>query len=124
LDVHKLLSIINQHTLNLIHNEIEFLENTYAAFSEDYENFLSETKRKLENLITEKRPCEAILRIGKFTGFNTLTGAWHEKLLEYHDYEKIFNLLRGDQEVMKYPKTRRANQHGFPLGFLSIRLNN
>ncbi|MEW6772699.1 MAG: type III-A CRISPR-associated RAMP protein Csm5 [Bacteroidota bacterium] len=122
LKIHHLFSLINQHTKALIEKEISILETTNEPFSETYENKLAEISEKLEKENQNNSPDTAILRIGKFTGFNNLTGNWQEGYMEVEAYNQLIEQLNGKTNISLFPKSRRCTSKGEPIGFVELKL--
>lgn len=122
LKIHHLFSLINQHTKALIEKELSILETTNEPFSETYENVLTKISRELEENIQNTSPTTAILRIGKFTGFNNLTGHWQEGYMEVEAYNQLIEQLNGKTNISLFPKSRRCTSKGEPIGFVELKL--
>jgi CRISPR-associated protein Csm5 len=123
----KLFKLLNKHTSHLINKEFEFLKRLDELFSEDYEDELKVINKQLESLIKNPNPTAAIIRIGKFTGFNTLTGHWQKDLMQHKDYSKLTQKFSENPKIQIYPKSRRTiniNQKSYPAGFIKLELIN
>jgi len=117
-----LCKMINEHTKTLL--ELE-KENRFIQ----YEDELSDYREQIKELLEEAKQCkpnQCILRMGKHTGFNFITGGWQERVFDTELYSEFkLKARRDEQRYTKFPlpKTRRFTPDGQPLGFVKLTFN-
>lgn len=129
LTTERLFKVINEHTLLLIQNELEFWEdeNNPLAIG-DYMEHLTHLKEQLKSTNTQ----QCILRVGAGGGWDFMTGGWAAGVDVYEDHilsddtwVKLKRSLRkkryNDNTI--FPKTRKLIEGGLPLGFLKLTLH-
>lgn len=119
-NIHQLFTILNEHTLRILNKETELLESTNEPFSENYEKTINNLINNITQLLENPEPNTAIIRIGKFTGFNNLTGHWQDDKLSDEHYNELIKYLNKNHSAPFYPKSRRFTSEGLPLGFIKI----
>lgn len=113
---------INAHTQALLEQEKKFITNQFEDNFYDYQE-------QLNDLLLTLKQCknnECVLRMGKHTGFNFMTGNWQEKIMNPQTFADFKTKARPKGEkYIKFPlpKTRRFAQGGTPLGFVKLIFN-
>lgn len=117
----ELLPIINNHTLNLLKHEQDFIQ-------QENDTHLDLYAEQIEKLIDQTEQCkegECVLRLGKHSGFLFMTGGWQEELMEKDQYNQLKRHVRHGKRTpdhLPLPKTRRFTAGGMPLGFIKLKL--
>ncbi len=116
-----MFNIINNHTSFLLKKEIDFwkdeicsLENL-NAYLENIGNLYAQT-----STVGKK---SAIIRLGGNSGWDSITGGWiknNPHLLDDYTYEKLTKLLNKGRDTTVYPKTRKMDEDGLPMGFVRL----
>lgn len=125
-DVVSLLRTVNNQTISLLKDEIEFWkkENDPDAIG-DYLNHLTEIYERANNC----GEGECVLRVGAGSGWDFMTGAWPrgkdnngEYILDDYTWKKLKGSLRRKHypEHVIFPKTRKLLKGGIPFGFVSL----
>ncbi len=121
-DIPHLFSLINQHTKQLVEDEITMWSEEYAVYH-GQDTYVD----NMENILTEINSCkpnECVLRLGQATGWRFITGAWTEQISEDLFYNHIVPLSRpgNDRRYSEYvfPKSRRIDDESFLFGFLKL----
>lgn len=118
----KLFDIINEHTAQLINNELSFWDKRQEGFPLEIDTYIQQLEMILSqiNQFTEGgQTC--ILRLGWGTGFRNMTGDWQEDMMTDRDLDALIKELRPKHDIhLTYPKTRRMASDGTPLGFIKI----
>lgn len=121
-DGKKLFSTVNQHTLRLVEDEIE-----YWVESADNPECIGSYVDEMIEIRNEIKSCsetECVLRVGWGSGFRFMTGDWHGEMND-SDYDLLVKSLRPRHPVdLIFPKTMRIVDGGTPLGFVKLSLNN
>lgn len=112
--------IVNEHTLNHIKKELNFLEiYNQADYTDALIDSWEEIKNKLEEINTKSKP-ECILRLASGVGFHSITGDWI-----YSDYTNTGIHSNGKKKYKsrKVAFDINSNKEMFsPMGFLHLRL--
>lgn len=111
-----LFKTLNDHTLRLLENEI----NLINQFGDDILDPYLSKLNSLYNTIEKAKENECYLRIGFATGYLNMTGDWLEE-----DFvgKEIKSEIRKKMKAIKdeiYPKTRRFLADGTPLGYIKL----
>lgn len=119
IDYNKITEIVNEHTKTLLKEEIEFMNNQEFEDEEFKENYL-ETLKNVEEEFTQINQGEMIIRLGGYTGWRSITGAWIENILDKDTWKKIYLNLNKNRNVAFFPKTRKSDDYADAFGFLKI----
>jgi CRISPR type III-A-associated RAMP protein Csm5 len=115
-----LFLLINNHTQQLVENEIEYWRTIDKTGAEDFIDNMS-------NILSEIKSCEkgneCVLRIGHASGWRFITGGWTEKL----DNFKNVVIPASRPNNYKYteydfPKSRRIDEDSDVLGFVKLKI--
>lgn len=121
-DIPHLFALINQHTKQLVEDEIRI-------WSEDYGDFKGQSGyvENMEEILDSINSCKAnqcVLRLGQAIGWRFITGAWTESLDEDFFYDNIVPKARprNEQKYSDYvfPKSRRIDDESYVFGFLKL----
>ena len=117
-DVNRLFSVINDHTLRLVEDEIDYWANT-AGDPECIGRYVDEMI-EIKNEIKRCSNSDCVLRVGWGSGFRFITGDWHGEMTE-EDYNRLVKTLRPKHPIdLMFPKTMRIADGGIPLGFIKL----
>lgn len=126
-NLNSLFSIINNHTQQLLNQEVE-IWNGYIEEDgvRDYLNSIEEVLKETSNC----KAGECVLRVGHASGWRFTTGAWAEDKLNDDNWGKLVDLARPmnrqKYDGMQFPKSRRVNyQEGHDmtlLGFVKLKI--
>jgi CRISPR-associated protein Csm5 len=114
----QLLSLINNHTMRLVEDEIDYWDNK-AQNPEALGDYLDEMNLILES-IQNCTETECVLRLGWGSGFRSMTGDWHMEMTDNDYYDMVKSIRRGHPADLVFPKTTRFVKGGVPLGFLKL----
>ena len=114
----ELFSLINDHTRQLVEEEINYWNEVDKTDGDDY---VEEMKKILQeiNLCEAGKSC--VLRIGHASGWRFMTGAWTESLSNFKDV--VVPASRPENryyEQYDFPKTRRLDEESYILGFVKL----
>lgn len=116
----ELFKIIQSHTLGLLKQEIEFLdelktnENGFLEYLDWLKDILADASDYNTN--------EALLRIGFGSGWKYITGGWATEVMSELDYEQFLKTVRRknyDSDV-PFPKSRKVGESGDMFGFVKL----
>jgi len=114
-----LFRLINQHTRNLVEQEIDYWDGK-GDDSADY-------VRSMEDVLSDINSCtakECVLRLGQASGWRFITGAWLEATSRDVFRNEVVPLCRyRDKEFYKqydFPKSRRIDDESFLFGFVKL----
>ncbi len=125
-DLPELLKVINNHTLFLLNDELEFWQN------EDNPIALGDYVEHLQEIASITNNCsetECVMRVGSGSGWDFMTGAWPRGkdnngnyILKDPTWKKLKrDLRRGNYpDAVPFPKTRKLIQGGIPFGFIKL----
>jgi len=119
--IEKLFGIINIHTKYLLKKEIDFWK--HESKYPDSVNYYIENMEKLFEETGKCKKEEAVLRIGGGSGWDSITGAWaktNQKLFSDDEWFQLSKLLNKGRDVEYFPKTRKIDEDGYPLGFIKL----
>ena len=120
--IQDLLKMINDHTYNLLCDEIDFWAKGEGSSYTGQDDYLDQLDIILDK-IEECQPNECILRIGQASGWRFVTGAWLEDIdKQYFKYEIVpqcrpKNFLYKDYP---FPKSRRIDESSNVFGFVKL----
>lgn len=124
-DLSSLFTIVNNHTANLLSQEIEDW-NKYIGQDgvQEYIDAINSLREEVDACKTG----ECVLRVGHASGWRFTTGAWSENLGD-KEWNDLVNATRsGNQQKYSgysFPKSRRANYCDHEillLGFVKLRI--
>jgi CRISPR type III-A-associated RAMP protein Csm5 len=119
----ELFKIINQHTKHLLNKEIDFINQQNDIALENYAIALNKISEIAENC--GENSC--VLRVGKHSGFQFMTGGWQQELMEENSLKDLKRYVRRatrTPEFLPLPKTRRFTNNGNPIGFVKLTIVN
>jgi len=116
--INDLFRMINEHTRQLVKDEISIWRDVDKFGGEDY----IEEMKKILSVINDCSEGEAcVLRIGHASGWRFITGAWAEELRNFKD--EVIPASRPrfrDYEEYIFPKTRRLDEDSYIFGFVKL----
>lgn len=121
-DFQDLIDLINNHTYQLICDEIEFWDKGKGASYTGQDTYLDQ----LETILDAIDAChtnECVLRIGQASGWRFITGAWLEKIDKEYFKEIIVPLCRprnDNYSQYPFPKSRRIDDASNVFGFVKL----
>lgn len=120
-DITSLFTTINNHTLKLVSQEIEYwknVENDGFLGAKDYIEQMNDVLGLIKNC---KKGKECILRIGHASGWRFITGAWSEQFDSFNN-EIVSATRRNNRHYEEYdfPKTRRIDEESTIFGFIKL----
>jgi len=116
--INELFRVINDHTRQLVKDEISFWREVDKFGGEDY---VEEMKKVLTVINDCKEGESCVLRIGHASGWRFITGAWTEELKNFKDVvipasrPKFRDYIEYD-----FPKTRRMDEESYLFGFVKL----
>jgi CRISPR-associated protein Csm5 len=119
----ELFKIINQHTKYLLNEEIDFINQQNDIALENYAIALN----KILKIAEDCGENSCVLRVGKHSGFQFMTGGWQHELMEknsLNDLKRYVRRATRTPESFPLPKTRRFTNNGNPIGFVKLTINN
>lgn len=117
-----LFLMINNHTYNLLCDEMNFWSNGEGGNFTGQDDYLDQIDIILDK-IEACKPNECILRIGQAGGWRFITGAWLEEIDKGYFQKEIVPLCRPKNDrYMDYPfpKTRRIDSSSNVFGFVKM----
>ena len=121
-DIPHLFALINQHTKQLVEDEIRIWSEDYSDFR-GQSGYVENMEEILES-INSCKPNQCVLRLGQAIGWRFITGAWTENLDEEFFYSTIVSKARprNEQKYSDYvfPKSRRIDDESYVFGFLKL----
>lgn len=117
-----LFKMINNHTYNLLCDEIDFWGRGEGSKYTDQDDYLDQLDIILDT-IEESQPNECILRIGQASGWRFVTGAWLEDIDKHYFKNEIVPLCRPKNWLYKeypFPKSRRIESSSNVFGFVKL----
>ena len=121
-DIPHLFALINQHTKQLVEDEIRIWSEDYGDFKG--QNNYIESMEEILGSINACRQNQCVLRLGQAIGWRFITGAWTEMLDEDFFYNNIVPSARpgNDRKYSSYvfPKSRRIDDESYVFGFLKL----
>ena len=121
-DISDLFKMINDHTYNLLCDEIDFWAKGEGSSSTGQDDYLDQLDIILDK-IEECRPNECILRIGQASGWRFVTGAWLEDVDKHYFKNVIVPLCRPKNDRYRgypFPKSRRIDESSNVFGFVKL----
>lgn len=120
--IQDLLKMINDHTYNLLCDEIDFWAKGEGSSYTGQDNYLDQLDIILDK-IEECQPNECILRIGQASGWRFVTGAWLEEIDRQYFKNEIVPQCRPKNFLYKnfpFPKSRRIDSSSKVFGFVKL----
>ena len=121
-DIQELFKIINDHTYNLLCDEIDFWGKGEGSRYTGQDNYLDQLDIILD-MIEECQPNECILRIGQASGWRFVTGAWLEDIDKQYFNNVIVPKCRPKNVLYQnypFPKSRRIDSSSNVFGFIKL----
>lgn len=121
-DFENLFQMINNHTYNLLCDEINFWSKGDGSSYTGQDDYLDQLDLILDK-IEECQPNECILRIGQASGWRFVTGAWLEEIDKRYFNNMIVPLCRPKNVLYKnysFPKSRRIDSSSNVFGFVKL----
>lgn len=121
-DVNDLFKRINDHTYNLLCDEIDFWARGDGSQYNGQDDYLDQLDIILDS-IEECQANECILRIGQASGWRFVTGAWLEEIDKQYFNNVIVPLCRPKNDRYKgypFPKSRRIDTSSNVFGFVKL----
>jgi len=127
LDWKTLMRIVNNHTISLLKQEVDFWEPDEQV-PEQFTRYMEDNIKELLSIAEACDENEAILRLGGNSGWDFITGgwikkAWKEEIIDDRTYEAITREARHGRTyafTSDFPKTRKMDMEGDILGFIKI----
>lgn len=127
LDWKALMRIVNNHTIALLKQEVDFWE----ADEQVPEQFTQYMEENIKDVLSKAEACsenEAVLRLGGNSGWDFITGgwikkAWKEQVIDDRTYKAIAKEARRGKTydfTSDFPKTRKMDTDGDVNGFIKI----
>jgi len=118
-----LITLLKDHTLDLLDNEISHFEDSSLPDSES--DFL-ENMELIKDQVNRCADNECIVRLGYGTGYLNMTGDWVDELVRDADvYNKIKEKVRHRRyRDFELPKSRKIISNGTLLGYVKLKFNN
>ena len=117
-----LIELINNHTYQLICDEIEFWDKGEGAAYTGQDTYLDQLETILDS-IDACQTNECVLRIGQASGWRFITGAWLEKIDRGYFKKEIVPLCRprnNNYSQYPFPKSRRIDDASNVFGFVKL----
>ena len=125
-DLQHLFNLINNHTYNLLCDEIEFWDKGEGANYKGKDQYLDRLEDILD-VIDACQPNECVIRIGQASGWRFITGAWLEEIDPIFFKKVITPLCRPKNKEhyaqYPFPKSRRIDSDSNVLGFVKLIIN-
>jgi len=121
-DFHILFKMINDHTYNLLCDEIDFWAKGEGRSYNGQDDYLDQLDLILDK-IEECQSNECVLRIGQASGWRFVTGAWLEDIDKHYFKNEIVPLCRPKNWLYKdypFPKSRRIDESSNVFGFVKL----
>lgn len=121
-DMQNLFKIINDHTYNLLCDEIDFWAKGEGSCYIGQDDYLDQLDLILDT-IEECQPNECVLRIGQASGWRFVTGAWLEEIDRQYFKNEIVPQCRPKNFLYKsfpFPKSRRIDSSSKVFGFVKL----
>ena len=121
-DLQNLFKIINDHTYNLLCDEIDFWGRGEGSRYTGQDDYLDQLDLILDQ-IEACQPNECILRIGQASGWRFVTGAWLEEIDKQYFKKEIVPQCRPrnfNYVDYPFPKSRRIDSSSNVFGFVKL----
>ena len=121
-NIQNLFKKINDHTYNLLCDEIDFWSKGDGSRYTGQDNYLDQLDIILD-MIKECKDNECILRIGQASGWRFVTGAWLEDIDKQFFNNVIVPKCRPKNVLYKeypFPKSRRIDSSSNVFGFIKM----
>ena len=106
-----------------MNKEIDFINQQNDIALENYAIALN----KISEIAKNCGENSCVLRVGKHSGFQFMTGGWQQELMEENSLKDLKRYVRRatrTPEFLPLPKTRRFTNNGNPIGFVKLTINN
>lgn len=121
-DLQNLFKIINDHSYNLLCDEIDFWGRGEGSRYTGQDDYLDQLDLILDQ-IEACQPNECILRIGQASGWRFVTGAWLEEIDKQYFKKEIVPQCRPrnfNYVDYPFPKSRRIDSSSNVFGFVKL----
>lgn len=121
-DIYDLIKMINDHTYNLLCDEIDFWAKGAGSQYDGQDDYLDQLDIILD-MIEACQPNECVLRIGQASGWRFVTGAWLEDIDKCYFKDVIVSQCRPKNFYYKdypFPKSRRIDNSSNVFGFVKL----
>lgn len=121
-DLHDLFELINNHTCQLICDEINFWDKGEGSKYTGQDPYLDQLEIILDE-IDKCQPNECVLRMGQASGWRFVTGAWLEEIDKAYFDKEIVPLCRprnNNYQQYSFPKSRRIDDSSDVFGFVKL----
>lgn len=121
-DLQDFFELINNHTYQLICDEIEFWDKGEGADYIGQDSYLDQLDGILD-VIDACKANECVLRIGHASGWRFITGAWLEKIDKVYFRKEIVPMCRRNNKIYEqypFPKSRRIDNVSNVFGFVKL----
>ena len=121
-DISDLFKMINDHTYNLLCDEIDFWAKGTGTHYTGQDDYLDQLDIILDT-IEACQPNECVLRIGQASGWRFVTGAWLEDIDKRYFKDVIVPQCRPRNFLYKdypFPKSRRIDSFSNVFGFVKL----
>ena len=123
-DFHHLFQMINDHTYNLLCDEIDFWAKGEGSRYTGQDDYLDQIDLILDQ-IEECQSDECIFRIGQASGWRFVTGAWLDDIDKHYFKNVIVPLCRPKNDRYRgypFPKSRRIDESSNVFGFVKLKV--
>lgn len=117
-----LFELINNHTYQLICDEISFWDKGEGSKYTGQDSYLDQLETILDE-IDRCKPEECVLRVGQASGWRFITGAWLEDIDKDYFKREIVPLCRPRNYIYQgypFPKSRRIDDSSNVFGFVKL----
>lgn len=120
-DISGLFDLLNNHTCNLLDDELHFWTDGTGGYYKGSDDYLYNIQ-SIRETISKCKTNECVLRLGQASGWRFITGAWTERL---DDFERQIAPLSRPGNNQKYrdypfPKSRRVDDQSGLFGFIKM----
>lgn len=127
LDWKALMRIVNNHTISLLKQEVDFWEPDEQV-PEQFTRYMEDNIKDVLSIAEGCNENEAVLRLGGNSGWDFITGgwikkAWKEQIIDDRTYRDIATAARRGKTynfTSDFPKTRKMDTDGDIIGFIKI----
>jgi CRISPR type III-A-associated RAMP protein Csm5 len=114
-----LFRLVNQHTLSLVNQEIDFWSELNKTGADDYIESMKDMQQRIEALIVAGNS-SCILRIGHAIGWNFITGGWARNTQDFDNIKYAARPNNNKYVEYDFPKSRRLDSDGEMIGFVKL----
>ncbi|MBO5580036.1 MAG: type III-A CRISPR-associated RAMP protein Csm5 [Prevotella sp.] len=121
-DLQDLFELINNHTYQLICDEISFWDKGEGSKYTGQDLYLDQLETILDR-IDDCKPGECVLRMGQASGWRFITGAWLENIDKDYFKREIVPICRPHNNIYQdypFPKSRRIDSFSNIFGFVKL----